>query len=141
MSLTAFLKENAIQVQSVSYVASERFLDEEKKPMEWKIRVLDSAEFDKHLKASTKRVADPASPKKMIVVTDDEKLESDLLRTCIEYPNLADAELQNSYGVVGEIELLRKMLTAGEFASLASATMQACGFEVGMKDRIEEAKN
>ncbi|HBG2624315.1 phage portal protein, partial [Clostridioides difficile] len=43
-NLSAFLAQNAIKVDNVKYIASNRFLDEDNKPVEWELRVLSSEE-------------------------------------------------------------------------------------------------
>ncbi|HBF4730834.1 TPA: phage portal protein, partial [Clostridioides difficile] len=36
-NLSAFLAQNAIKVDNIKYVASNRFLDKEGKPVEWEL--------------------------------------------------------------------------------------------------------
>lgn len=141
MSLKAFLKENAIKIESASYAASKRFVDDQGNSVNWKLRILSNTEFDKILLNAQKKVADPGNPRNRVTVVDNTKLRDDLLVACVEYPNLADLELQNSYGAIGELELIKKMLTPGELTDLVTAIQQANGFEVGMEDRVQEAKN
>jgi hypothetical protein len=57
------------------------------------------------------------------------------------FPNLKDAELQNSYHAMGEEELLTRMLTAGEYADYVIKVQEVCGFEQGFEEEKEEAKN
>ena len=57
------------------------------------------------------------------------------------YPNLNDADLQDSYGVMSAEELVKRMLLPGEFDDLANAVAQALGFETSVADDVETAKN
>ena len=57
------------------------------------------------------------------------------------YPNLNSEELQNSYNAVGAGELVRLMLTPGEYSDLFQAVMQANNFEAGMDEKIKAVKN
>lgn len=40
--LNAFLSQNAIKVENRKYVASERFVGEDGKPVEWELKAIDS---------------------------------------------------------------------------------------------------
>ncbi|MDM9734700.1 phage portal protein, partial [Clostridioides difficile] len=55
-NLSAFLSQNAIKNENVMYVASDRFLDEEGKPIKWELRVLSSEEDEALRRKCTKRV-------------------------------------------------------------------------------------
>ena len=139
MGLSAFLQEKALKIEGISYVASKRFV-EDGKPLAWKLRVLANTQFDSIVQGARKRVVDPKT-QAVSVITDATKLRDDLLVACVEYPNLADSELQNSYDAIGELDLVKKMLSPGELTDLASAIQQANGFDVGMADMVEEVKN
>lgn len=41
-NLTAFLAQNAVTVENTKVVVSKRFLDENKKPIEWEVRALNA---------------------------------------------------------------------------------------------------
>lgn len=71
---------------------------------------------------------------------DNEIFESELLKATIIYPDLKDVELQDSYGALGEINLLEEMLTAGEYNSLTDAIQKFNHF-TGYKELVEKAKN
>lgn len=43
-NLTAFLAQNARQVENVKLVVSDRFTDEDGKPLEWEVRCISSRE-------------------------------------------------------------------------------------------------
>ncbi|MCJ0199628.1 phage portal protein, partial [Clostridioides difficile] len=57
------------------------------------------------------------------------------------FPDLKDAELQNSYGVMGEAQLLKTMLTAGEYVNYTVKVNEVNGFDTSFEDKVEEAKN
>ena len=139
-SLKVFLAENAIKPAEVAYVASPRFLNKDRKPMEWKLRVMTSEECDNILRECKKKEFVPGT-REVKITTDQEKFITELTTACVTYPNLNSEELQNSYGAVGAAELVHRMLTPGEFSDLANTVQQANGFDVGMKDKIKRAKN
>ena len=59
----------------------------------------------------------------------------------VKFPDLNNAELQKSYGVMGAEALLQKMLLPGELTEAKKISQAVNGFDVGMDDLVEEAKN
>jgi hypothetical protein len=139
-NLQAFLVENAIKAENVKYLASKRFVNAEKVPIEWEIRVLGSDE-DEAIKNSCKKKEFIPGTRESAVSLDQTKYASTLICECVVYPNLNDASLQDSYGAVGAEALVKKMLTPGEYTDLYMAVSQANGFQVGMEEKIKLAKN
>lgn len=138
--LQGFLAENAMKAEDVDYVASPRFSGKNRKPAVWKLRVLTSEESDTILNSCKKKEFVPGT-RDVKISTDNDKFVTEIVCASVIRPNLNAEKLQNSYGAVGAADLIHKMLTPGEFTDLANAVQQACGFEVGMKDKIKRAKN
>ena len=63
-----------------------------------------------------------------------------LAAACTVYPNLNDAELQDSYGVKCAEELISAMLTPGEYTNYTEKLFDICGFGDKL-DLVEQAKN
>lgn len=63
-----------------------------------------------------------------------------LAAACTVYPNLNDAELQDSYGVKCAEELISAMLTPGEYTNYTEKLFDICGFG-DAPDLEEQAKN
>ena len=140
-NLVAFLAENAIKAENIKYVASRRFIGADKQPIEWEIRVLTSEEDEAIKRTCKKKVFTPGT-RDVKIELDSDKYAEELICACVVYPNLHDAALQDSYGVVGAAQLIRKMLTPGEYTDLYLMVSQANGFDVGMDDaKISQAKN
>lgn len=59
----------------------------------------------------------------------------------VSYPDLKNAEIQKSYGVLGSEVLLRKMLLPGEFSALSERVQTLNGFDQDINEQIEEVKN
>lgn len=59
---------------------------------------------------------------------------------CTVFPNLNDAELQQSYGVMGAEQLITTMLTPAEFEDYSTKVLQVNGFQ-SSDEMVEEAKN
>ena len=144
-NLSAFLSQNAIKVENRKYVASERFIGEDGKPIEWELKAIDSDRDRQLRKNSAIRVPVIGKTGKATgQYTSETDFKTYTLKLCVEtivFPDLHDAELQNSYGVMGAEELLTTMLTPGEYTDLSSEVGEVNGFDRTFEDKVEEAKN
>lgn len=140
LTFKAFMKENSIEKAPIEYVASTRFLDDNKQPEAWKLRTLTNSEMDEITKKNTKRIPIKGT-KDFKKELDNDQFVMDMTVKSVVYPNLNDELLQSSYGVVGAEDLLKEMLTPGELTDLQLAVNEASDFNVGMNDKIKQAKN
>ena len=138
-NLTAFLKNNVEIVNQVEYVASNRIKAGDE-PVAWKINVLQNKVIDKLRNRYTKMIKDGKTG-----VTrekfDSQGFNDAMLLESIVFPNLDDMELQDSWCVNDPLELVKAMLTPGEYADLLNAVVEAQGFEVGMDEKVRAVKN
>lgn len=135
----AFLKTNKIEKANELIPVSKSFVDEDGNPILWEVRQLSNDEM-KHIKKScVKQVRDKRGNVSM--ETDTDKMLALMATTSTVYPDLKNAELQNSYGVMGEVALLEAMLSAGELLSFEQEINRINGFDVSFDDKVEEAKN
>jgi hypothetical protein len=140
-NLKAFLAQNVEQEENVKYVASKRFLGEDKKPVEWEIQSVTSEEDELIRKSCTKKALVPGKKNQYTQETDFEKYLGLLAVRCTVFPNLNDAELQNSYDVMGGDAVLKVMLKPGEYQDLLKKIQEINGFDVGLDELVEEVKN
>ena len=140
-NLRAFLAENAVQVENTKHIASKRFRDEDGKPMLWEIGCITSSDDEALRKASTKRVPVPGKRNQFTQDLDVNLYLGRLAAKCTVFPNLDDAELQNSYSVMGADVLLKTMLTPGEYADYLLKVQEVNGFDTTFVDEVDEAKN
>lgn len=75
------------------------------------------------------------------VETDQPLYFTRLIAACCVEPNFKDAALQAKFGVMGEEELIEKMLNSGQYADLLRAVSDVNGFGTDINDLVEEAKN
>lgn len=139
-TLKGFLKQNAKIVTEVEYVASKRFTDENGDPIVWRIRVLTNKELEKLRDKFTKKVFEPGTRKSEEQFNVKEFTDELVTRT-VAFPTLDDIDLQNSWGVSSEIDLVKAMLNGGEYTDLTRAIQEANGFETGFEDKVKEVKN
>ena len=67
---------------------------------------------------------------------DEKRYEGAVLAESVVFPDLKDAALQNSYGVVGAERLLARLLLAGEYDRLRMAVEEINGGDGGCIDFI-----
>lgn len=136
----AFMAENAIKTVNQEYVASKRFVGADGKPIPWELRVVTNKEIEEITKASKKKEF-IAKTRDYKVITDTERFNCSLVCASVVYPDLNNAELQDSYGACGAEDLVKVMLTPGEYTDLVSAVSEVCGFQTDMSEKIKAAKN
>lgn len=138
-SLTAFLAQNAARVDNKMVVVSQRFKGEDGKPIEWELKSITASENQRLRKECTRSV--PTGKRGQYTQDFDMALYQARLATkSVVYPDLNDAALQESYGVLGADQLVSVMLTPGEFDDLFLAIADLNGFN-SEGELIEEAKN
>ena len=135
-----FMAGNAEKTETVKYVASKRFVNKGK-PVEWELKAIDSDLDEAIRKECTKRVPIAGKRGQYTQETDTDKYISKMCVNCTVYPNLNDAELQDSYGVKSGEALLKKMLLPGEYTEFKAKVMEVNGYDMSMEELVDEAKN
>jgi len=137
---SVFMAGNAAKEETVKYVASKRFAVKGK-PVEWEIKAIDSDLDETLRKESTKRVPIPGKRGQYNQEVDTDKYIAKVCVACTVYPNLNDAELQDSYGVKTGDALLKKLLKPGEYTEYKAKVMEVNGYDMSMEELVDEAKN
>lgn len=135
----AFLKTNKIEKDNEFIPVSESFVGEDGKPILWEVRRLTNDEMKSIKKQCIKQVKDKRGGISM--ETDTDKMVSLMAATSTVYPDLKNAALQDSYGVMGECELLEAMLSVGELLAYQQEINRINGFDISFDDKVNEAKN
>ena len=116
-----------------------KFVDKNKKPVEWILKPV-SSQLDEDLRRqSTIRTKNATGQYQTDL--DVNKYIGLLAVACTVYPNLNDANLQNSYNVMGADSLLKTMLLPGEYANYLLKVQEICGFDKNIDDMVKQAKN
>lgn len=139
-NFAVFMAGNANKPETVKYVASKRFVDNGK-PVEWEIQPIASDLDEAIRKDCTKKVPVPGKRGQYNQETDTDKYIGKMCVACTVYPNLNDAELQDSYGVKSADALLKKMLLPGEYTEYKAKVMEVNGYDMSMEDLVDEVKN
>ena len=138
---SAFLAQNKIKRENVKFVASKNFVGEGGKPIAWEIRPIDCEEDEALRKSCTRQIKVPGRPGAYRSEIDSNAYVGKLAARCTVYPNLNDKELQDSYKVMGDDSLLKKMLSPGEYADYCNKVSEINGFEQDINELVDEAKN
>ena len=139
-NLSSFLSQNAIKVDNTKLVVSKRFV-ENGKPVEWEVRALTAGEDEEIRKSATRKVPVPGRRGQFQPETDINLYLAKMAAACTVFPNLMDAELQDSYKVKTPEDLLRSMLTSGEYAEYLQTIQSMNGYDASMDAMVEDAKN
>lgn len=140
-TFSAFFAQNKLKPETEKLAVSKNFVDENGKPLEWELRVLSAKEDIDIRRASTRKVKAPGKTGATSQEFDVNVYLSKMTAASVVYPDLNDAELQNSYKVMGAEALLEAMLTAGEYIALSGKVAELNGFNESVEELAEEAKN
>lgn len=138
--LSAFLAQNAKKIENVHFAASNRFVDENGKPIEWEICCITAAENANIRKACMRSVPVIGKKGQYTQEFDANAYLALAAARCTVFPNLNDGELMASYHVNGAADLLTTMLTPAEFEDYSTKVLEVNGFQTG-EEMVEEAKN
>jgi hypothetical protein len=138
-NLSAFYMQNVAAAEPEEIIVSTRFKGADGKPIAWKLKSMTEEENEGIRKSATKQIKGKGGSRSSEINGDEYIVK--LVEASIVYPNLKDAELQKSYGVMGADKLLRKMLLPGEYSTLVSKVQEVNGFDRDTEELIAEVKN
>ena len=138
-SLSCFLAANVEKRENKRVVISDRFRDKGR-PVEWELRSISAEEDEAIRKICTKRVPVVGKRNQFTQDFDANAYLAKLAAKAVVFPDLNDAELQNSYGVMGAEQLIKTMLYKDEFDKLTECLVEATQAD-DVNEAIEEAKN
>lgn len=139
-NLSYFLAGNVEKRENKKIVVSDRFKDENGKVVPWVIRPVSAEEDDLIRKQCTKRVPVVGKKNQFTQDFDANKYLAKLAAAAVVYPDLNNAELQNSYKALGAEQLVKTMLYKDEFDKLSEELVNETNTE-DMEDLVDEAKN
>ena len=135
-TLKLFLKENKLKRDNVFYKATESLKDENGETLSWEIRHITTDE-DERIRNECLKEAEGRGIK-----LDVSRYLKKMAAASVVFPPLANAALQDSYGAMTPEELLSKMIDdPGEYQRFIRFVQKTQGFDVGLREKAEEAKN
>ena len=139
-NLSAFMQPNVEQVKNHKYAASPRIRGEDGKPVEWEIRCISADEYARIRSGCVRQVPVPGKKGQYTQQLDTYSFQAKGCARCTAYPDLDNAELQNSWGVAKPEELIGKLLIGGEFDDYVTEVFQHNGFKTD-DELVDDAKN
>ena len=141
-NLSLFLKKNKKVKENVKFPATKSLCDEKGNPLEWEIKPLTTRESDNIRESCTIEVPVKGKANMFRQKVNSSKFGAKMLAASIVFPDLMNAELQDSYGVSTPEDLVREMIDdPGEYQEFATFVQNFNGFNTTLEDKAEEAKN
>ena len=128
-NLTAFL--HPVQVEEQEIVISNRFQDEDGKPVPFTIRAITQAENEELLRLSTRRRKVGGQ---MVETRDKVEYGRRVVVAATVWPDFHQEELCKAYGVMDPLEVPGKMLLTGEYGMLSDAILELSGLRDDLGD-------
>lgn len=138
-NLACFLAGNVEKRGNRKIVISDRFKDKNG-PVEWEIRSISAADDEAIRKMCMKQTQVPGKKGQFTQTFDANMYLTKLAAAAVVFPDLGNADLQNSYGVMGAEQLIKAMLYKDEFDRLAEVLVDSTDAE-DLDKLVEEAKN
>ena len=136
-----FMKANKIQKQNVMHPVTKSLTDENGEPLLWEIRPLTTKENEAIREACTVEVPVKGKPNMFRPKVDMNKYQTKLICAAIVSPDLHNADLQNSYGVMTPEDLIKEMVDdPAEYTDLMVFVQNISGFKT-LQEQVDEAKN
>ncbi|MBD8046752.1 MULTISPECIES: hypothetical protein [Clostridium] len=79
-----------------------------------------------------------------VIDTNQDKYMARLIIETTTYPDFKNAELQKAWGVMGDeplLEAMKSKMKDGEYSEWSRVVSEVNGYDKGMQELIEEAKN
>lgn len=135
-----FMKQNKKLRENVKVAVTESLVDEDGQPLLWELRPLTSSEVQRfNTECTTEKTLPNGQVRRSV---NGSKLTDKLIIASVVSPDLNDAELQDSYGVMEPADLLHAMVDdPGEYNALSLYISNYNHLNKTLADKIDEAKN
>jgi len=137
-----FMKSGKAVKPNELHAVTRSLTDENGAPLQWEFRHITSKENEELRESCTADTPVAGRPNLYRPRLKTSLYMQKLIAASVVTPDLYDAELQDSYGVKTPEELLLAMVDdPGEYAALAAYVETLQGFDSGLEDRVQQAKN
>jgi hypothetical protein len=137
-----FMKANKVVKENEKYAATNSLCDESGKPLLWEFRHISSKENEELRESCMKEVQVTGKPGIYRQKFKSSDYIKKMIAASVVYPDLYDAELQDSYEVQTPEDLLLALVDdPGEYSELMSYVQKFQGFDISFSDKVDEAKN
>lgn len=141
-NFSRFMKANKVVKQNEKYAPTATLTDENGKPLEWEFRPIPTKENEALRDSCTVEVQVTGKPNMFRPKLNSSQYIAKMIVASTVYPDLYNAELQDSYGVKTPEELLYAMVdNAGEYQDFSAWMQKYQGFTKPFEEKVEDAKN
>ena len=141
-NMSLFMKKNKTVKENTTYAATKSLCDTDGNPILWEIKPVSTKESEKIKAECISEVPIKGKPNQSKTNFDYVKHGERLIVESVVFPDLLNAELQDSYGVKTPEDLLKEMIDSpSEYNAFLLFVQQFNGFSESTDDKIEEAKN
>lgn len=139
---TRFMKQNKVKRENTKYAATKSLTDEKGNPLLWEIKPLSTKENETIREDCTIDVQIKGKPNVFRPKLNTSAYLAKMVAASVVYPDLLDADLQDSYGVSKPEDLLEAMVDdPGEYQDFVAFVQKFNGFTASLEDKVDEAKN
>lgn len=137
-----FMKENKVTKSNEKYAPTKSLTDENGSPLEWEFRHITAKENEDLRERCTVDVQVKGKINMFRPKLNTSQYLTEMICESVVYPDLLDAELQDSYSVKTPQELLFAMVDdPGEYQDLCVFIQEFQGFTETLDEKVEKAKN
>ena len=141
-NLSLFFKKNKKVKENRKFAPTKSMVDDAGNPLEWEIRHVTTREIEHIREECTIEVPVTGKPGLYRPKIDNAKFIDKMIVSAVVFPDLYNAELQDSYGVMSPEDLLKEMIDdAAEYNALAEFVKNFGDVDETLTDKVEEAKN
>ena len=109
-NLSLFLKKNKVQKENTFYAATKSLCDEKGNPLKWELKAITTKDNDEIRDDCTIEVPVKGKPNMFRPKVNSALYAAKMLAASVVFPDLNNAELQDSYGVTTPHDLVREMV-------------------------------
>lgn len=139
---TRFMKKNKKVKENQKYAPTTSLTDEKGNSLEWEFRHITSKENEELRDSCTIEVQVKGKPNLYRPRLNTSQYMANMIVASTVFPDLYDAELQDSYNVKKPEDLLLALVDdPGEYAALEEWVQKFQGFDKTLEEKVEEVKN
>jgi len=136
------MKANKVEKKNEMYAPTDSLMDKNGEALKWEFRHIGSKENEAMRDSCTVEVQVTGKPNLFRPKLNTSMYLSKMIVASTVFPDLYDAELQDSYGVKTPEELLYALVdNPGEYSELCTWIQRFQGFAKTLDEKVEEAKN
>lgn len=139
MDMKAFLKGKEKSLPEIEKEITERYTDENEKPVPFKFKAIESKRIDE-IKVECTNIIHTKGQK--VEKFNNDRFAAKVGIETTVFPNFKDKELLESYNCVDPIDLAHEILKIpGEYSDWIETSFKVNGFDDTFEELVENAKN